>query len=160
MRLVAEVVDHSQRIKDLIARKLRASLGAAAERLSDQYAAELQRVRAPPHSEKGQVPHAYLGHRPGGFGPVNGPGEINNTVQQGFSRDQSDFLASYIHGVSGGEGQSLRGMVGFEDSHVTSRAQNYLLVHNFRGRPWVFPVYQRGKSQMIEDFTSAFRSTD
>ena len=151
-----EFVDHSEAIKDLLYRKLRALVGAAAERLADEYKHELQKNTAPPHSKRGQIPFAYLGHRPGGFGPLNGYGEINNTVSQGFSSDQSAYLASYIHGVAGAEGQKIQGLVGFIDSHVTRRDQNYLIWHDRNGRPWIIPVYQRSKQQMVEESKAAF----
>ena len=151
-----EFVDHSEAIKDLLYRKLRALVGAAAERLADDYKIALQRETAPPHSEKGQIPFRYLGHKPRGFGPLNGYGEINNTTSFGFSSNQTDYLATYIHGVSGAEGQKVLGLVGFIDSHVTRRDQNYLIWHDRNGRPWVMPVYRKSKSAMISEAKAAF----
>ena len=150
-----EFVDHSEAIKDLLEKKLRALVGAAAERLADEYKIALQRETAPPHSEKGQIPFRYLGHKPRGFGPLNGYGEINNTTAFGFSSNQTDYLASYIHGVAGAEGQKIQGLVGFIDSHVTRRDQNYLIWHDRNGRPWVMPVYRKSKSAMISEAKAA-----
>lgn len=155
--LSVRIEDHSQRIMELLERKLRAGLGAAAEDLADAYAFGLQADVSPPHSKRGEIPHAYLGHKPGGFGPLNGPGEINNTTQFGFSTDQTDYLSSYIRGAAGAPGQSLRGMVGFADSHVTRRSQNYLLMHNETGRPWVMPLFRSARQQMVAAFIQAFR---
>lgn len=151
--------DHTAAIIELLERKLRAAVGAAAEGLADEYKFGLQRRIAPPHSRKGQVPYAYLGHKAGGFGPVNAPLEINNTVRQGFSQDQVDYLSSYIHGTASAEGQRVQGLVGFTDSHVTSRSQNYLLWHNRNGRPWVRPLYQKGRKRLAQAAKIAFEGT-
>lgn len=157
--LSVRIEDHSQRIMELLERKLRAGLGAAAEDLADAYAFGLQREPAPPHSERGEIPHAYLGHKSGGFGPVFGPGEPNNQPASGFSSTQTDFLSSYIRGTAGAPGQSLRGMVGFADSHVTRRSQNYLLMHDQNGRPWVNELFKPARQQMAAAFVRAFEDT-
>lgn len=165
MKIVVSFADHSERINAIIGRKMKAGLGAMAVNLADEYKTGLQAEKAPPHSDPGQIPHAYLGHREGGYGPLLGEGEIQNVTFFGFSRDQSDFLSSYIEGGSSGSGDSVRGVVGFADSHVTERRQNYLIqwdqgnVPGFFGivRPWIIPLYQRAKAGMITAFKAATR---
>ena len=155
-------VDHSAEIMELLERKLRAAVGNAAEELAEVYKSRsfgLQRRIAPPHSRKGQVPYAYLGWKDGGFGPVNGFGERNNTPKQGFSSTQTDYLSSYIHGTGTPEGQRIQGLVGFIDSHVTSRSQNYLLWHDRNGRPWVNRLYQRGRKRVAQAAKAGFEGT-
>lgn len=155
--LSVRIEDHSQQVMELLERKLRAGLGAAAVDLADAYAFGLQRTIAPPHSVLGEIPHAYLGHKPLGYGPLFGEGERNNRQEVGFSATQSEYLSDYIRGASGAPGQSLRGMVGFEESgHVTRREQNYLIDHDRNGRPWVMPLYRSAKQQMATAFVSAF----
>jgi hypothetical protein len=153
--------DHSETIKDLLERKLRAAVGAVAEQLADDYKHELKRVEAPPHSALGQIPHWYVGHKPGGFGPVFGEGEINNRPESGFSAVQSEPLASYIIGVTGAEGQAVKAFVGFDPSgsHVQSRHENYLIKHDQKGRPWVDEIFKDSRSNLKVKAIDAFEGT-
>jgi hypothetical protein len=165
--LAVSFADHSERINEILQRKIKAGMGASAVSLAEAYKDGLQAEQAPPHSEPGQVPHAYLGHRPGGYGPLLGENEIQNVTFFGFSRDQSDNLSSYIEGGSSGSGSTVQGSVGFTDSHVTTRSQNYLIgwdqgtVPRFSGivRPWIIPLYRKAKSVMISAFADKFRDT-
>jgi hypothetical protein len=164
VQIAVRFEDHSAQIIEMIERKLRAGLGEAARVLGEEYQTALLAEDAPPHSKPGQIPHAYLGHKPGGFGPLNGPGEINNTTKFGFSSDQQDNLASYIHGTGTPAGQRLQAIVGFSDSHVTRRSQNYLIQWDqaeiqgsAKRRPWVRPVYDKRKTQIVNAFKAGFR---
>ena len=156
-------VDHSEKIKEKLNRKLEACVRAAAVLLSDGYQTGLQKTIAPPHSRIGEIPHAYAGHKPRGFGPLNGYGEPNNTTELGFARDQqvgSDFLSNYIEGGASGDFGTVEGFVGFRPSHVASRAQNYLLRHDETGRPWVYPLFRENRSQMVIAAKTAFEGTE
>lgn len=153
--------DNREALKELLRRKVQAATEAAAAVLSEEYQLILSED-APPHSQPGQIPHAYLGHKVGGFGPVNkflGP---NNTPDQGFSGTQSRNLKDFIDSARARSGA----VVGFAPSHVTSREQNYLLGWD-QGtipgtsvrRPWVDEGYQSGKEEMKTQAASAFRET-
>ena len=167
MTIAVSFTDHSERINAIIGMKMKAGLGAMAVSLAEEYKDGLQAERSPDHSAPGEIPHAYLGHREGGYGPLLGEGEIQNVTFFGFSRDQSGFLSSYIEGGSSGSGDSVRGVVGFADSHVTERRQNYLIqwdqgnVPGFFGirRPWIIPLYQKAKTGMINAFKAAVRKS-
>jgi len=158
--LTARFEDHSERVIAMLNRKLAAAIGAAAEDLADAYRAGLQFSQAPPHSRVGEIPHRYFGHRPGGFGPVFGAGEPNNTQESGFSATQTDYLSTYIEGGADDVFGIVNGYVGFLPSHVTTREQNYLLEHDQRGRPWVIPLYRSAKSEMARVAKSAFEGTN
>ena len=87
-------------------------------------------------------------------------GRIKNNKPPEFSKVQGDdeFLATFItHGSTDGGG-----VVGFtaENSHVTSREQNYLIQHD-QGkvpaypdveRPWVDEIYDSAKPEMVVAF--------
>jgi hypothetical protein len=152
--------DHREAIKEKLNRKLLAAVNAAAVTLSDGYQSGLQETIAPPHSRVGEVPHAYFGHRPGGFGPVNGYGEPNNTPLQGFERDQTEFLSESIRGGANGDFGSVEGFVGFAPSHVGGRFQNYLLWWDSHGRPWVDRLFRRNRAAMAQSAKSAFEAAD
>ena len=153
-------VNHSERVAELLNRKLLACVKAAAVTLSDGYQTGLQDTIAPPHSKMGQIPHAYLGHKPGGFGPVNGYGQPNNTPLQGFAREQTEYLSDYIRGDANGDFGSVEGYVGFEPSHVGSRQDNYLLMHDASGRPWVMPLFKKTRQAMVNSAKTAFEGTE
>lgn len=155
--LTVQFVDHSEAVKELLSRKLLAAVGAAAQILSDGYQGGLQATIAPKHSKVGAIPHAYMGHKPGGFGPLNQPGQPNNTPQQGFSSTQTEFLSEYIdHGSTDLFGD-VSGFVGFKPGHVTTRSQNYLLWHDAHGRPWVIRLYDKNKQAMATSAQQAFQ---
>ena len=156
-------VDHSDAIKEKLNRKLEACFRAAALKLAKGYREGLQETIAPPHSGIGEIPHAYAGHKRGGFGPLNGYGEPNNTAEFGFARDQgvgSDFLSNYIEGGASGHFGTVEGFVGFRPSHVDSRSMNYLLRHDETGRPWVYPLFRENRSQMAAAAKTAFEGTE
>lgn len=159
--LTVQFVDHSDRLKEVINRKLEAAIGVATEYLTDSYVFALQASVAPPHSEKGEIPHAYGGHVPGGFGPVHGAGQPNNTPLEGFVREQPirDFLSNYLRGGVTDLFDSIEGYVGFAPSHVGSRNMNYLLQHDRDGRPWVKPVFDRARGDMANEAKRAFEGT-
>lgn len=155
--LTVQFVDNSEKIKELLNKKLLASVGKAAQILSDSYQTGLQASIAPPHSRPGQIPHAYMGHKPGGYGPVNGEGEPNNTPLQGFASTQSDFLSEYIDHGSQEVFGDIEAFVGFRPSHVASRDMNYLIQHDQSGRPWIRPLYDKNKDAMIAAAKDAFK---
>ena len=127
---------------------------AAAEELSEQYKYGLA-TPAPPHSSVGGIPHAYLGWKPGGYGPTN-PTGVNNIPPE-FASEQVDFLKEYIGFARSSSAETLGGVVGFSPSHVAGRSQNYLLDHDRSGRPWVRPLYDRAKTAMINAVKAVFR---
>lgn len=168
MGIAVRFEDHSERIIELLERKLRAGLGEAARILGEDYSSGLQRETAPEHSAPGQIPHRYWGWKPDGYGPLNAPERLNNIPELGFSAKQGDYLAEYIRGTGVPEGQKLQGLVGFEETgHVTRREQNYLIhwdqgtVKGLSGvrRPWVRPIYDKSKPPMIDAFKEKFRET-
>ena len=152
--LTVRFEDNREAFKLLVARKLQAGVTAAAFELANEYRDMLQETKAPPHSAPGQVPHAYLGHIEGGFGPVNGRGKPNNTPRQGFSQTQTDYLSSYIRHAAD---EARLATVGFAPSHVTNRIQNYLLGWDqgmidgrpVPRRPWVREGYDRARRAMV-----------
>lgn len=88
-----------------------------------------------------------------------GDREKNNTPPE-FSKVQGDneFLATFItHGSTAGGA-----VVGFtgENSHVTTREQNYLIQHDQgkvpeypgKERPWVDEIYAMAKESMVDAF--------
>jgi hypothetical protein len=155
--------DHTEAIKEKLNRKLEACIRAAAKELAQEYQLGLQETIAPPHSGYGEIPHAYAGHKPGGFGPVNGWENPNNTTRQGFARDQrriGDFLANYVDGGAKSDSGTINGFVGFSPSHVVNRRMNYLLMHNQSGRPWVLPLFMRGRQTIANVAKAAFESTE
>lgn len=154
--MTVQVVDHSEKVIALLRRKVKALLEKAAFEIADYYRFELQASTAPPHSEAGQIPHAYFGHKEGGFGPVFGAGEPNNQPPE-FSAVQTDYLATYIdHGVDD-TFDFVQAFVGFSPSHVTTRDQNYLLFWDQNGRPWVERIYKRNRDGIAEEASKAFR---
>lgn len=156
-------VDHSEKIKEKLDRKLEECIRAAAVSLSASYKDGLQENIAPPHSKIGEIPHAYAGHKPKGFGPLNEYGEANNTTAQGFARDQgvgSDFLSNYIQGGASGHFGTIEGFVGFGKSHVVDRSMNYLLRHDSNGRPWVYPLFRENRSKMAIAAKKAFKEAE
>ena len=157
--LTVHVEHYKERIQELVQQRMQGVCYAAAESLEDQYRRGLREGTSPPHSRPGQVPHAYMGHRPGGypFKKNNTPesGTINNTVAQGFAKDQDDFLSNYIRA-----GRTKAGAcVGFIPSHVQNRFKNYLLGWDqgviggnvVEKRPWVEPLFNRGRSSIRDD---------
>jgi hypothetical protein len=156
-------VNHSERVMDLLNRKLLACVRAAAVELGDSYKFGLQREYAPPHSRLGEIPHAYMGHKTGGYGPVLGADNTpNNTPESGFAAVQGDFLSSYIEGDASSAFGSVDGWVGFspQGSHVQSRLQNYLLKHDRNGRPWVRPIFDRNRKNIASAAKTAFEGTE
>jgi len=162
--LTVRFEEHNQRFGALLLRKIEAGCTAAATELSETYRRLLLRNIAPAHSRAGEIPHAYLGHKPGGYGPKNGvAGSINNTPRQGFSGTQITFLASYIDAARAASGGAV---VGFSPSHVTNRQKNYLLGWD-QGRidgdavpmrPWVVPGYNAAKPLMVNLFKVEFKA--
>ena len=158
--LTARFEDHSDRVIEMLNRKLAAAIGVAAENLAEAYRVRLQKFQAPPHSNIGEIPHRYLGHRPGGWGPVFGEGEINNRPESGFSSIQDDYLATYIEGGADDVFGIVNGYVGFLPSHVTFREKNYLLMWDQNGRPWVDEIYGTAKPEMASAAKAAFEGTN
>lgn len=153
--LTVRIESHVERIQALIARKLLAAAQAAAEETADAYKYHLQKRQAPPHSDAGEIPHAYMGYKPGGFGPTN-PTGVNNIPPE-FSSVQTDFLSTYIEGGASGEFGEVSGYVGFAPSHVTRRDQNYLLAHDQSGRPWVDEIFRLERENIRRQARTAFR---
>lgn len=151
--LSARFEDRSFALQARMLKMLRRACEQAADRLAEGYRAGLQARTAPPHSAAGQIPHAYFGWKPGGFGPVNETTTVNNIPPE-FSQEQTDYLSSYIE--SAGSDETGGAVVGFAPSHVTRRDQNYLLEHDARERPWVRPIYGRVKKLMADEAKSAF----
>ncbi len=152
-------VDHSEAIQEKLNQRLALVLEAAAVSLADGFKFGLQANEAPPHSKAGGIPHAYNGHKIGGFGPVLGEDESrNNAPESGFDSVQTTFLSNYIRGGASGHFGTAEGYVGFEPSHVGARYQNYLIAWDTgRGmpdggerRPWVKPLFRKNRGQMIE----------
>lgn len=162
--LTGQVVDYSDRIFALLNRKLLAAIDRVSFELADDYKAGLQANDAPPHSDPGQIPHRYLGHKPNGYGPVFGENEINNRPEVGFSAVQADYLSSYIEGGSSQLFDTIEGFIGFAPSHVTRREQNYLIEYDQRQdeqrRPWVKEIYTQSKPDLIDYAIESFRSAD
>lgn len=158
--LTARVVDRLPEILELINRKSFAAISAAAEQLADNYKTALQRNDAPPHSSAGEIPHRYFGHKTGGFGPQFGDNEINNRPESGFARVQDDYLATYIEGGASNDFGEMEAYVGFADSHVVTREQNYLLRHDRNDRPWVLPVFRDSREEIADAAAEAFRDAE
>ncbi len=160
--LTVRFEDNREAFKSLLLRKLSAATRAAAGVLAEEYK-EILSDPAPPHSRPGQIPHAYYGHKEGGYGPVNGLYEPNNTPAQGFASTQVDFLKEYLDSSGERDGSAV---VGFAPSHVTTREQNYLLGWDqgriegttVRERPWVMPGYQMAMEKMREFAAEQFRT--
>lgn len=152
--LSIEFKDHSDFINDLLEAKVRGGIFEVCDRLAQQYRKKLG-VPAPPHSQPGEMPHAYLGHKPGGYGPVNGPpGSRNNP-------GQTNFLKEYIRGGTNG--------VGFLPSHVTTRQDNYLIRWDtgqffssngrYARRTWIKRGYFEAKPLLVVAFERGFDET-
>jgi hypothetical protein len=157
--LTVSFKDHSEDVTAKLRRKVFAAVKVSARTLADGYRKALQEKKAPPHSSIGEIPAAYLGWKPGGFGPTN-PTLINNIPPE-FAAVQTEFLSEYI--VSGFvEEFGGQGFVGFSsDGHVANRSQNYLIYWDqFGGRPWIYPVYQQEKNQMIQAARAEFEGTE
>jgi hypothetical protein len=163
-----------------LAQKANAACAAAASRLADSFRDRLLENQAPPHSAPGEIPHRYDGPRGDGYNL--GFEFKNNNVGVGFSKDQTDFLASYIDSAPSSNGRGA--VVGFskQGSHVTQRSQNYLIkwdqglpiipseerVQRARRnkkkiprpevveRPWIEPIYKQSRQQMAKDAATAF----
>lgn len=153
--LSVEIRDHSDYIMELLEAKIRGGIFEASQELASQYREKLSSP-APPHSQPGEMPHAYLGHKEGGYGPTSGPPlSINNP-------GQVDFLKNYIRGGMNG--------VGFAPSHVSGRDQNYLIRWDtgqffrtngrFARRTWIKRGYEESKQAMIQAFKAGFRETN
>ena len=140
--LTARYEDHSDRVIEMIAKRMAVAIRAAAETLAQEYKDKLMRQQAPPHSRPGQIPYMF-------FGQDNKLGVPYNRPETGFSSEQEDFLASYIWGGAEYVFGDVDGYVGFMPSHVTSRDQNYLLEHDRRGRPWVKRIFESARGDMI-----------
>ena len=150
-----QFVDHSEAIGELLKRKVQAACVAAADSLHTEYGNILQATIAPPHSKPGEIPHAYLGHKIGGYGPVNKFLEANNQPKQGFASVQTRYLSSYIESS---ENASTNGaVVGFKPGHVVNRRMNYLIWHDQHGRPWVRRGYEMSSMKMRTAAQSAFK---
>lgn len=162
--LTVRFEDYREVLIELLNLKLRAAAEGAAGVLAQHYR-DMLSEDAPPHSGPGQVPHAYLGHKEGGYGPVNAEGAPNNTPKNKFngipfSSTQVAHLKDYID-VGPAEGGSV---VGFAPGHVSSRPQNYLIAWDrgkVRGqknkkRPWIDEGYKEARDEMkqvaVEEF--------
>jgi len=161
--LTVRFEDKREEFKALLARKVAAATAEAAKVLSDTYR-EILSDPAPPHSRPGEIPHAYFGHKEGGWGPVNGRNQPNNTSKNGFNGTQITFLKNYIDSSPESGGSAV---VGFSPSHVTSREKNYLLGWD-QGRidgqpvfqrPWVNPGFDMAIQKMRQFAAVEFRNT-
>jgi hypothetical protein len=158
--LTVRFEDRSEEFLERLRRKLLAAVSAGARTLSERYVERLTETIAPPHSRMGQIPHAYLGWTPGGFGPVNRTTLINN-------EGQIAFLATYIDFTVGDSGSDLSSSIGFKPSHADGEYRihtagsdgNYLLWHNSNGRPWVGPIFDENRDQMANQALAAFEAT-
>ena len=153
--------DNREQIKEILRRKVSAACVEAANVLTESYVEILGTV-APPHSRVGEVPHAYNGHKLGGYGPVNAILQPNNTALQGFNGTQITSLKNYIDFARSSNGA----VVGFSPSHVNNREKNYLLGWDqgrIEGqpvpiRPWVNPGYELAKEKMKQFASVEFRA--
>ena len=141
--LTARYEDHSDRVIEMIAKRMTVAIRAAAETLAQEYRDKLMRRQAPPHSRPGQIPYMFFGQE-GGI--------PNNRPETGFSSEQENFLATYIDGGAEYVFGDVDGYVGFMPSHVTSRDKNYLLEHDQAGRPWVKRIFESARGDMIRVF--------
>lgn len=142
-------VDYSEKVLELLNRKLEAGIRAAAIALADGFQAGLQANFAPPHSKPGQIPHAFA------------PDPPKNTPLSGFARIQppKDYLSNYIEGDAAGAAfDSVSGWVGFRNSHVNTRRINYLLNYDIdRNRPWIQRLYRKNRRNMVVAVKKAFK---
>ncbi len=160
--LTVRFEDKREEFKALLARKVAAATAEAANVLADTYR-EILSDPAPPHSRPGEIPHAYFGHKPGGWGPANGYNQPNNTSAQGFNGTQITFLKNYI---DSGASSGSSAVVGFSPSHVTTREKNYLIGWDqgmINGdpvlqRPWINPGFEMAKQKMRQFAAVEFRA--
>lgn len=158
--LTVRFVDHSDQFLEKLRRKLKAAVVAAASELSEGYRTELQREQSPLHSATGQIPHAYVGWLPGGYGPTNETG-VNNIPPE-FAGIQTAPLASYID-YGSDDLFGIGAYVGFLESHVNPGAgfdgQNYLLEWDRSGRPWIQPIFDTWRVAASAVAMEAFKVT-
>lgn len=144
MQVTVRIEDYSDAVKEAVNEMVNDLCVAAAESLAKNYREILSENTAPPHSAPGEIPHSYNGWKPGGYGPVNTGTEINN-IPPFFSSMQSAPLHKFISSDGGG--------IGFTDSHVTDRSQNYLLFYSITKdasarREWVSRGYKEYKTRL------------
>jgi hypothetical protein len=152
--------DNREQIKEILRRKVSAACVEAANVLTESYV-EILSTSAPPHSRPGEIPHAYNGHKEGGY-RKNLPLQPNNTAVHGFNGTQITFLKNYIDFARSSNGA----VVGFSPSHVNNREKNYLLGWDqgrIEGqpvpiRPWVNPGYELAKEKMKQFASVEFRA--
>lgn len=150
-------VDHTEELFQQLMVRVAAATAAAAGVLAEGYREALLRRQAPPHSKIGEIPKAYFGHRPKGYGPTewaeySGGRAINNP-------GQVDYLASYIDYSTEQEFGLPTASVGFRPApHIGTPEVpgNYLLLHNESGRPWVVPVFDEVRSDAAQAASRAF----
>ena len=148
------ITDHTDEFLEQLKARIGRACEAAAGILADNYREALtatwsfQSPTGPPHSRPGEVPHRYLGHRPGGY-RVHGYGQINN-------QGQTDFLANYM--TSDSILSEQRSCVGFSQNHTRRGLRgwvpgtNYLISHDpmVAGiRPWITPIYNDSRQEMV-----------
>jgi hypothetical protein len=155
MTASVRIVDYRERFRDALLKRLGLGMAAAAEELKGTYAQMLS-VPAPPHSDVGGIPKAYNGFKPGGYGPVNSSTTVNN-IPPVFDQVQTDSLVEYLGVSTEGAVGEQEILVGFRQSHVGSRDQNYLIWHDQNGRPWVERGYIRAVPSMVEAFKDAIQ---
>ncbi len=149
--LTARVVDHRVRIQEMLNAKIGDACAVAAEVLAVAYRRALQKTEAPPHSKPGEIPHAYLGWKPGGFRVLNDSdsSEINNPGQVAF-------LSEYIDSSPTKKGDSA--VVGFlQAPHIGGRDGNYLLIFDQTNRPWTGPVFDDTRAEMKKEFIASLK---
>ena len=149
--LTARVIDHRVRIQEMLNRKIGDACAVAAEVLAVAYKKALQETEAPPHSKPGEIPHAYLGWKPGGFRNANAdvPPYRNNPGQVAF-------LSEYIDSAPTKKGDSA--VVGFlQAPHIGGRDENYLLTFDQTNRPWTGPVFDDTRSEMKKEFIASLK---
>lgn len=130
---VSQVEYHREEFLKILDRKLLACVRGASNSLVLDYRSELQREIAPPHSKIGEIPHAYLGWKPGGYGPTNET-LINNP-------GQTEFLSNFID-YEAGDFFFVSATIGFKPNH-TLPGDNYLIMHDREGRPWIRPILDK-----------------
>lgn len=146
--LTVQFEDHTETFLERLRRRLLNACSAPADELADIYRGDLQRNIAPPHSDPGQIPHAYFGWKSGGYGPTNDT-MINNP-------GQVDYLATYIDFAANDLFGGIQASIGFRPSHVQP-GENYLLYHDANGRPWIQPIFYRNLTFLKDVSAAAFQ---
>lgn len=150
--LTARVIDHRVRIQEMLNRKIGDACAVAAEVLAVAYKDALASVVAPPHSEPGEIPHAYNGPARGGYRSPASYGNPDGKNNYG----QVAFLSEYIDSAPTKKGDSA--VVGFlQAPHIGGRDENYLLDYDQTNRPWTGPVFNDTRAEMKKEFIASLK---